>query len=139
VIISEALIADIPEMHRVRLSVRENVLTNPARVTHSDYERMIHNDGKGWICRVENLIRGFSFADAKTRNIWALFVEPGYERRGIGRQLHDSAVDWLFAQSPQIIWLTTRPGTRAEAFYRAAGWVAAGAEPNGEMRFEMRR
>jgi hypothetical protein len=39
--ITVATIADIPEMHRVRLSVHENILGDPSRVTRSHYENMI--------------------------------------------------------------------------------------------------
>lgn len=33
----EANKADIPAMHRVRLAVRENALSDPTRITESDY------------------------------------------------------------------------------------------------------
>jgi GNAT superfamily N-acetyltransferase len=136
-IIAEAVLADIAEIQRVRLSVRENVLTDPSRVTDADIAHMIGRAGKGWVCRIDGTIRGFSIADGETRNIWALFTEPGFERRGIGRRLHDLAVGWLFAQSPAPIWLTTEPGTRAEGFYRAAGWRAGEIESNGDRHFEL--
>ena len=138
-IIDEAVLADIADIHRVRLSVRENVLADPSRVTDADIARVIANTGKGWVCRIDGTIRGFSFADGQTRNIWALFIEPGFERRGVGRRLHDLAVGWLFERSAEPIWLTTEPGTRAEGFYRAAGWRAGEVEANGDRRFELAR
>ena len=114
--------ADIPALHRVRMSVKENVLFDPTKVQPSDYERMIRVDGRGWTCHVDGVIRGFSFAKKNYTNIWALFVEPGFESRGVGPRLLNCAVEWLFNQSAESIWLTTKPGTRAEKFYRAAGW-----------------
>ena len=45
-------------------------------------------------------------------------------------------VDWFFAAGADRIWLTTDPGTRAEAFYRAAGWRFVGLEESGEARYE---
>ena len=126
-------------MHRVRMSVTENVLSDPTLVQPSDYARMIVSDGQGWVCIVDGAIRGFSFADSKVKNIWALFVEPGFEGRGIGKHLHDCAVGWLFSQGTESIWLTTQPGTRAEKFYRKAGWKFSKTEPNGESRLELAR
>lgn len=35
--IREALLVDIPEMHRIRMAVKENVLTNPLAVQEADY------------------------------------------------------------------------------------------------------
>jgi GNAT superfamily N-acetyltransferase len=40
---------------------------------------------------------GFSVAEPRTGNIVALFVEEGYERRGIGRALFERACDLLVA------------------------------------------
>jgi GNAT superfamily N-acetyltransferase len=135
--ISEATVADIPDMHRIRMSVRENMLSDPTRVKPSDYERMINEKGKGWVCKIDGNIRGFSFADLSQRSIWALFVEPGFEGHGMGRQLHDCAVGWLFENGAQTLWLTTQPGTRAEKFYAKAGWKLSRIEPNGECRLEI--
>lgn len=130
--IDEALVADIPDIHRIRMSVRENILGDPGRVMPSDIQAMIETHGKGWVYRVDGAIRGFSFADRRNRNIWALFVEPEFDRKGIGRPLHDRAVGWLFEQGSGDIWLATEPGTRAERFYEIAGWQKTDMEPNGD-------
>ena len=68
--------------------------------------------------------------------MWALFVDPAYERRGVGRRLHDEMVAWLSSAGVPRISLTTDPDTRAERFYRAAGWRRVGDAPNGEVRYE---
>jgi GNAT superfamily N-acetyltransferase len=132
-----ATIADIESMHRVRLAVSENRLRDPSRVLPEDYRRMLESDGRGWVYEVNGDVVGFGVADRVRRNIWALFVAPGYERRGIGRSLHDTMVEWLFRIAPDSIWLTTEPGTRAERFYAAAGWRRVQVERNGEVRFEL--
>jgi GNAT superfamily N-acetyltransferase len=67
----------------------------------------------------------------------ALFVRPGFERKGIGRKLHDTMLDWFFGRSAHTLWLSTEPNTRAEKFYRAAGWKETGRTKYGEVRFEM--
>ena len=55
--------------------------------------------GKGWVCEIDNQIVGFSIADLKENNIWALFVHPNYDKQGIGRHLHDLMLNWYFNQT----------------------------------------
>ena len=80
---------------------------------------------------------GFAIGNAETGNIWALFVDPEHEGRGHGRALHDAMVEWLFARGLAHLWLGTEPGTRAERFYRAAGWRCTGKAANGEALYEL--
>ncbi len=131
--------ADIPEMHRIRTSVRENRLAIPSLVQPGDYRAMLAEHGRGWVAESDGRIIGFAVADLSRRNVWALFVDPASEGRGAGRQLHDAMMDWMFAAGAEEVWLGTDPGTRAERFYRSAGWRFAGGEPNGEARYEMSR
>jgi len=134
-VIREAVIADIPNMQRIRNAVRENVLSNPDLVKDSDYAELIEGKGKGWIFETENEMAGFAFADVENQNIWALFVHPDFEKRGIGKQLHDTMLTWYFP-SNDFVWLTTAPNTRAAGFYRKAGWSEKGLQGK-EIRFEM--
>jgi GNAT superfamily N-acetyltransferase len=127
---------DYPELHRIRMAVRENVLSDPAAITRDDYVEMIERRGRGWVAEEGGEVVAFAIADHSRRNVWALFVAPGHEGRGHGRRLHDTMMAWLFAQGEATVWLGTDPGTRAERFYRAAGWREAGRLPNGEVRFE---
>jgi len=130
-------VEDISAMHRVRLSVEENALRDPRQIRPEHYRDMLQQHGRGWVHEQAGEILGFAIADHSRRNIWALFVRPGCERRGIGRALHDAAVTWLFEIGNEPVWLTTEPGTRAERFYQAAGWRRVGTEPSGELRFEV--
>jgi len=66
-----------------------------------------------------------------------LFVKPGFDKKGIGKKLHDDMLDWYFAQTDLTIWLGTASGTRAEGFYRKAGWSEVGIHGKGEIKFEM--
>jgi N-acetyltransferase len=128
--------ADIPAMHAVRMSVRENVLSDPRKVQPTDYHAFIHADGGTWVCERQGQIVAFAAANADTGNIWALFVHPDHERRGFGRVLHDAMLTWLRVRGQTTAWLTTEANSRAEHFYRAAGWSVVRVEPNGEIRFE---
>ena len=136
-IIREATIKDIEQIQIVRNSVKENTLSNPDLVTDEDCRIFITQRGKGWICEVDNQIIGFSIVDLKENNIWALFVHPDFDRRGAGRQLHDVMLKWYFTKTTDTVWLGTAPGTRAEGFYRKAGWNEVGIYGKGEIKFEM--
>lgn len=129
---------DIRDMHRVRISVRENRLTL-AVITEADYLPYLQDHGRGWVVETTGTVRGFAIGDARDGSVWALFVDPEHDRRGYGRQLHEALVSWLWAQGHARLWLTTDPGTRAERFYQAAGWQRAGATAGGELRFELFR
>ena len=135
--IREATIADIPRLQEIRNSVRENILSDPALIKESDYEDFITKRGKGWVCVEGKIIAGFAIIDLKDHNVWALFVDPGFERKGIGIRLHDAMMSWYFSKSQFPVWLSTSPGTRAEQFYHAAGWTETGIHGKGEIRFEM--
>ena len=128
--------ADVPEMHRIRLSVRENRLPDPSLVQPDDYLPMLTSRGRGWVAELDGTIAGFAVADRTRANIWALFVEPACEARGVGRALHDAMMDWIFGAGVERVWLSTDPGTRAERFYRSAGWRYVG-DQHGEARYEL--
>ncbi len=135
-----AILENIPAMHSVRMSVKENVLSNPLLVTEQDYVEMLSDKGKGWVCFAGETLLGFSIVDLQDRNIWALFVEPSFESQGIGRKLHDLMLDWSFEQEGiESLWLSTAPGTRAERFYHTAGWENTGFTKSGEVRFEIKK
>jgi GNAT superfamily N-acetyltransferase len=136
-IFREAGIADFEQLHRVRMAVKENPLPDASLITLKDYEEFLTLRGKGWLCEAGDLVVGFAIVDLEENNIWALFIQPGYEGKGIGKKLHDDMLDWYFSQTEKTVWLGTSPDTRAELFYRKAGWKQTGIRPNGEIRFEM--
>ncbi len=138
-ILREATVDDIPAIQFVRNAVQENRLSDPGRVTDKDVRQYILHRGKGWVYVHEGRVVGFAIGDLQDANIWALFVLPEAERMGIGRQLHDTMVNWMFAKGIGTLWLSTDPGTRAEAFYRNAGWIEKGKTNSGEVYFELSR
>lgn len=135
--IREAHIEDIPQIRIVRNAVTENKLPDPNLVTEEDCKIFLTERGKGWVCELNDKIMGFSIVDLKDHNIWALFVHPDFEKKGIGRILHDTMLDWYFKQTKETVWLGTDPHTRAESFYRKAGWKEIGIHGYGEIKFEM--
>jgi GNAT superfamily N-acetyltransferase len=138
-VIREATIQDIFQMHRVRIAVKENILPDPNLITEKEYEDFLIRRGKGWICELDNIIVGFSIVSVLDKNVWALFVDPDYEGKGIGKKIHDEMMNWYFSQTDETIWLGTAPKTKAERFYQKAGWTQTGVRSNGEVRFEMKK
>ena len=136
-IFREALVGDIKNMQIVRNSVKENVLSDPSFVTDKDCENYITIRGKGWVCDIDNAVIGFAIADLEENNIWALFLQPEYEGKGIGKKLHDIMLDWYFSRTKEKVWLGTAPNTKAEMFYRKGGWKEVGKHGKGEIKFEM--
>ena len=132
-----AEIKNISQIQVVRNLVKENRLSDPALVPDSDVEDYITRRGKGWVCEINGQIVGFAIADLVDNNIWALFIHPGFEKLGIGKKLHDKMMNWYFSQTDKTVWLGTSPKTRAELFYRKAGWKEVGVHGKGEIKFEM--
>ncbi|MEJ7611458.1 MAG: GNAT family N-acetyltransferase [Ferruginibacter sp.] len=136
-IFRQAITADIPQIQVVRNSVKENMLSDPALVSDKDNEEYITERGKGWVSIDNGRVVGFAIADRKENNIWALFVLPEYEGKGIGKRLHDMMLHWYFQQTKETVWLGTAFNTRAENFYRMQGWKQAGTHGSKEIKFEM--
>ena len=135
--IREADNSDIPQLHKIRNAVKENVLSDPSRIKDEDYNYYMNECGKGWVAIIDEVIAGFAIVDLKKNNVWALFVDPEFEGNGIGKLLHAEMLDWYFKQTDETIWLSTSPGTRAEKFYGKAGWVHTGNYGSNELRFEL--
>ena len=112
-------------------------MPDPAYVTDADCVGFISVRGKGWVCETDNVILGFSIVDLKEKNIWALFIKPDFEAKGIGKKLHRLMLDWYFNQTKETVWLGTSPATRAATFYRLNGWKEVGTNGPKEIKFEM--
>ena len=136
-IIREANLNDIPKIQIVRNSVAENTLSDPNLVTDKDCEEFLTQRGKGWVCEVDLEVVGFAIVDLKDNNDWALFLNPKYEKKGFGKKLHTVMLDWYFSQTKKNLWLGTAFDTRAEAFYRKAGYTEIGLHGTKEVKFEI--
>lgn len=125
-------------MSRVRLSVLENRLRDPARVTPQMYEDFLEKDGCGWVAQIDGIIVAFSYANRLDGSIWALFVDPGHEGKGLAKALLGMATAWLFDVGFAEITLDTGAGTRADLFYARQGWTR-GVAGNADVRYTLAR
>lgn len=132
----QATMADADSIWRVRYSVTENTLT-PGRLSNGDVRREIQDTGRGWVIEVDGVVKAFAICNAKTGNIWALFVQPDAQGHGYGSRLHDVMVKWLREQDVATLWLTTGATTKASGFYERRGWKRVNVTSDGEARYEL--
>lgn len=129
---------DVPALFRIRTSVRENLLTlaelDALGVTPAAVAALIAAEPCAWVAEAAGQPVGFALVKYDEACVFALFVAPEHEGRGLGRALLARAEAALFARHARI-WLITGPGTRAARLYRRAGWTPAG-RGGGEERFE---
>lgn len=132
----QAIPEDIPQIQIVRNSVKENQLSNPNLIPDDLVEEFITKRGKGFVCEIDDIIVGFSIVDFVENNVWALFLLPEFEGKGIGKKIHQLMLDEYFSKTKETIWLSTEANSRAETFYKKQGWKNAGLHGN-EVKFEM--
>lgn len=137
--IRQAQAGDVQAIRKLRFSVRENVLLDPSLASEEKTIRALTDEGRGWVAMEEGRLLGFSIALLSPPTIWALFVDPEQEGRGLGQRLLQEAVDWLWSEGAGVIRLSTDTDTRAERFYDLQGWRAIGTNERGEAVFELHR
>ena len=134
--IRKAARADHPRISEIRLSVRENQLATSKYAAVDRTADWIFDNAAFWVWDEDGAIQGFSAADPRNGEIFALFIHPAYEGRGIGRALLPLACQILRDSGHKVAMLTTEPGTRAERFYRRDGWTETGREDDGQIIFQ---
>jgi GNAT superfamily N-acetyltransferase len=133
-IIRHAGPGDIARIMEIRHAVTENRLSRPDKVTAADCARFMDR-APIWVWDEAGIVQGFSAGDPANGFIWALFVDPAAEGRGIGRALLPRACESLRAAGYEVATLQTGAGTRAERFYIRDGWMADGTTGDGEIIF----
>jgi GNAT superfamily N-acetyltransferase len=123
-------------MHAIRMAVVENRLSNPDRVTLLSYAPYV-TAGSAWVAEANEHVLGFAAVDLMSRSIWALFVAPRAEGRGIGLALHEVMLRYALDRGMADLHLSTARGTRAERFYAEAGWQEVGADSDGQVRLRL--
>src|SRR5262245_66567665 len=108
--------ADISRLMQIRNSVRENRLSDPSRVTLADYRWFIDHAGVH-LWDEDGLIKGLSAGDPRNGSIWALFVDPAFEGRGIAQALIRDACQSLITGGHRFATLIKNTGTRTGKLY----------------------
>jgi ribosomal protein S18 acetylase RimI-like enzyme len=120
-----ARLSDIEGMFDVRTSVIENHLSREVMrhmgITEGVVGDMIEKSLCTWVANENNKIIGFSMILPDEGCLFAAFVLPEYEGKGIGRRLVTLAEQELF-QHHEIAWLETDKNSRAAKFYMQLGW-----------------
>ena len=122
--IRTARLDDVPAMHRIRLAVRENALSESTDIGEPSYRPFIEA-GSAWIAEGADGMLGFAAVDGAAATVWALFVDPTAQGAGTGRALERHLLAWAAGRHIGRLRLTTAPGSRAERFYLASGWSVA--------------
>ncbi|TCV91141.1 GNAT family N-acetyltransferase [Biostraticola tofi] len=137
-----AQLSDIDGMFEVRTSVIENHLSREEMrqmgITESVVADMIEKNHCAWVATEKDKIIGFTMILPDEGCLFAAFVLPEYEGRGVGRRLVMLAEQELFKHH-EIAWLETDKNSRAAKFYRQLGW---GNETNingTDIKLEKRR
>jgi ribosomal protein S18 acetylase RimI-like enzyme len=139
--IRSAIPDDVTDLFRVRTSVRENHLSeeelSDLGITHDSVSGLLRSgEAQAWCAEVDGAVVGFSMARQPERDIFALFVLPQFEGRGIGTLLLGAAVDWLRTSDPSPIHLDTERTTKAFRFYINRGWRETASLEDGESVLE---
>jgi GNAT superfamily N-acetyltransferase len=136
---------DVETLFDVRTSVTQNHQSREELagigITPSSIVEMLNTCCRAWIAEEEGQALAFSMADAEQGTVFAMFVRPDHERRGLGRQLMNQAEDWLFDSGWEEIWLLTGsdPGLRAVGFYHYLCWMPVGQQADGQTKYVKRR
>lgn len=134
IVIRSATRDDMADLWSVRYAVTENTLT-PGRISDAELLASIEDSGRGWVAQVEGRTVGFAIGMLDGQ-VWALFVLPAYQGRGIGDALHERMLAWFASQPVPRLWLSTGTQTRARQFYLARGWQESGPYGSDEVRME---
>jgi len=144
-IIRRAAPADIPALFAIRTAVRENHMSlaqlAEIGVTSESVADMLCKDNVAcWIGLNVEVPLGFAMARAALADLFALFIRPEAQAKGLGTCLLARAEHWLAHQGVTTAWLLTgaEPGLRAASFYKSRGWNQGGEAPPGDIRFTKR-
>jgi ribosomal protein S18 acetylase RimI-like enzyme len=129
-------------MFKVRASVGENKMTTDELteigVTPESIAIAVSSAPCSWVATVDEEIVGFAMVDLDSGCLFALFVLPEHEGRGIGTRLTQACESALFERHPAA-WLETAQDSRAAQLYRYLGWGHEVEIGGGDVRLEKQR
>lgn len=134
--------SDVSALFDVRTSVRENHISverlAQMGVTETSISEMIAASPCAWVVAVGGEVVGFSMIDVEDASLFAAFVLPTHENKGLGKALVQAAEEELFKHHAEI-WLETANDSRAAGFYRHTGWGNQREAKGGQIRLTKMR
>lgn len=135
---------DIDTLFTIRTSVVQNHLSREQMtvlgITPQVLADSIREAPCVWIAEVEGRPVAFSMVDRAAGEVFAMFVQPGYEGLGLGRRLMAVAEAALFEQHERLFLITDgRDEIRANGFYQRLGWSMVARVEGDDVRYEKSR
>lgn len=142
-ILRKVTAGDVDTLFDIRCSVVENFQSKEELaelgITRETITEMIC-DGNyvAYLAEVDNIPVGFTMAEISEGYVFACFVRPAYERKGVGRALMEKTEAELRHLGVTQAWLSTGSdeNLRAIGFYSRLGWKRTGFLEDGQIRFE---
>ena len=139
-----ATVDDVESLFEIRTSVVQNHLSREQMdalgITPQVLRSAINEGPCIWIAEVDRQPVAFSMIDRAEGEVFAMFVRPAYENRGLGRLLMAAAEAELFKAHERIVLVTDgRQEIRANGFYQRLGWSVFERVDAQDVRYEKRR
>lgn len=139
-----ASVSDIELLFDIRTSVKQNHLSREQMhemgITAHTLGDAIRTSPCAWIAELAEEAAGFAMVDSEEGEVFALFVYPWHEGKGVGQLLLRQAEQALFQMHPVIYLITDGDESmRANGFYQRSGWTLAGRIDARDVRYEKRR
>lgn len=143
-VIRAAAVEDIESIFEIRTSVSQNHLSREQMsalgITPQVLAEAIKEGPCVWIAEVDGKPAAFSMIDSTEGEVFAMFVSPPYENRGLGRLLMKVAEAALFERHDTIYLITDgRNEVRANGFYQRLGWTVVDKADEDDVRYEKRK
>jgi GNAT superfamily N-acetyltransferase len=133
---------DVEQMFDIRCSVRENHQSREELallgITPATVIEMIEcGDYLSFMAEMDGIPVGFAMAQISKQYVFAVFVLPPHEEKGVGRGLMAAVESGLQSCGIRSAWLSTGAdwNLRAHKFYRRLGWRADGVLEDGQIVF----
>ena len=133
---------DVAAIFDVRCSVRENHMSREELAVLSITPKTVREMITGGdyivpVALIDGKIAGFAMARISEGYVFALFVRPEYEGKGLGRALMNEVESGLMEHGVTDARLHTgsEKGIRAPGFYRHFGWIESGVMEDGQLKF----
>lgn len=136
--------ADIESLFDIRTSVVQNHLSREQMaelgIDATTLAQALSGEPCAWVAELDGEPVAFSMVDHDDASVFAVFVKPDFEGRGLGSAVLQPAEAALF-QRHALIWLVTdgRAGIRANGFYQRHGWRVVRQLDEGDVRYEKQR